>query len=81
MARIETGPAQAGEDWPGIFIRGDDALMAFAPALSKLIDGEAGAIEKSICGSLLRLLREAAVREGQEVQMIALAPAAGAPVG
>ena len=22
---LETGPVQIGEDWPGIFIRGDDA--------------------------------------------------------
>ncbi|HDY89221.1 MAG TPA: hypothetical protein ENH82_14035 [bacterium] len=25
--RIETGPVQFGEDWPGIFIRGDNLLM------------------------------------------------------
>lgn len=24
--RIETGPIQFGEDWPGLFIRGDNAL-------------------------------------------------------
>lgn len=23
--RIETGPTQFGEDWPGVFIRGDDS--------------------------------------------------------
>lgn len=25
-ARVETGPTQFGNDWPGLFIRGDDAL-------------------------------------------------------
>jgi hypothetical protein len=25
--RAETGPMQFGEDWPGVFIRGDDALV------------------------------------------------------
>lgn len=24
--RVETGPLQFGDDWPGIFIRGDNAL-------------------------------------------------------
>ena len=24
--RIETGPTQIGDDWPGVFIRGDDAF-------------------------------------------------------
>jgi hypothetical protein len=24
--RVETGPVQFGEDWPGIFIRGDNAF-------------------------------------------------------
>lgn len=24
--RPETGPMQFGDDWPGVFIRGDDAL-------------------------------------------------------
>ncbi len=24
--RVETGPVQFGDDWPGVFIRGDNAL-------------------------------------------------------
>jgi hypothetical protein len=28
--RVETGPVQFGDDWPGLFVRGDDALaLAF----------------------------------------------------
>jgi hypothetical protein len=30
--RIETGPVQFGDDWPGVFIRGDNALW-FAKCL------------------------------------------------
>lgn len=29
-ARVETGAVQFGDDWPGIFIRGDDALYQAA---------------------------------------------------
>lgn len=41
--RIETGPVQFGNDWPGIFIRGDDLLfrgfiiVAFSKGNEKLI--------------------------------------------
>ena len=35
LQRVESGPIQFGEDdWPGVFIRGDHALM-FAFVLSK----------------------------------------------
>ena len=33
--RVETGPIQFGDDWPGLFIRGDNAL-GFALALKDL---------------------------------------------
>ena len=26
LGRVETGPVQIGEDWPGLFIRGDTAF-------------------------------------------------------
>lgn len=35
--RVETGPIQFGEDWPGIFIRGDAAIF-FAMHLRTLLD-------------------------------------------
>ena len=34
--RVETGPVQFGDDWPGVFIRGDDAL-AFSAYLEHLL--------------------------------------------
>ena len=35
--RPETGPMQFGEDWPGVFIRGDNA-MAYALNLRQIAD-------------------------------------------
>jgi len=32
-ARPETGPMEFDDDWRGIFIRGDDALLGFLPSL------------------------------------------------
>lgn len=28
--RVETGPVRFGDDWPGLFIRGDNAIIAGA---------------------------------------------------
>jgi hypothetical protein len=48
--RIETGPVQFGDDWPGVFIRGDNALW-FAKCLEVALaelparhDDEVGAV-------------------------------------
>jgi hypothetical protein len=46
--RVETGVMQFGDDWPGIFIRGDDAL-SFAHAIAH---GSLGRL-----GELVELLR------------------------
>ena len=62
MARLETGIIQEGDDWPGLFIRGDRALVAFSPALKALIDGKAGPMEMALCQSLLRLLNSTDVK-------------------
>lgn len=34
--RVETGPVQFGDDWPGVFIRGDNAFF-YARGLERLI--------------------------------------------
>lgn len=42
-SRPETGPMQFGEDWPGVFIRGDHALFysfSLAQFLKKFKDDE-----------------------------------------
>ena len=37
MMRIETGPVQFGDDWPGTFIRGDNAAY-YAMLLKDLLE-------------------------------------------
>lgn len=54
--RPETGALQVNDDWPGVFIRGDNAIMGYAPALEALLEGRASAIDTMMCQSLLRLL-------------------------
>jgi hypothetical protein len=39
--RVETGPIQFGDDWPGTFIRGDNAFH-YAFHLKLLLDNMAG---------------------------------------
>ncbi len=36
MTRLETGPMQFGDDWPGVFIRGDNAAH-YAIAIDTLL--------------------------------------------
>lgn len=38
-SRVESGPVQFGDDWPGIFFRGDDAL-ATAMYLQYVLDNQ-----------------------------------------
>lgn len=40
--RVETGPVQFGDDWPGLFVRGDNALY-----YAHLLSGIIGRLEKS----------------------------------
>jgi hypothetical protein len=56
--RIETGPVQFGDDWPGLFIRGDNAAMyanAIHNALEE-IDKEGEIIDSVSYGVLRNLL-------------------------
>jgi hypothetical protein len=62
--RVETGPVQFGdEDWPGIFIRGDQALH-FSFTLKALIDCDVEGlteIERAILRGLADTLGSCAV--------------------
>lgn len=56
--RAETGSIQFGDDWPGVFIRGDNA-MYYAMQLQMLLDGSIGPddfITKTTLEGLARLL-------------------------
>lgn len=43
--RVETGPVQFGDDWPGTFVRGDNG-MGYAMAIN-MLSGELEQIELS----------------------------------
>lgn len=68
--RVETGPVAFGDDWPGVFIRGDNALIGYAPALSRVLGDLEQPDLRSAAGkafdlmemrSLLELLRSCAL--------------------
>lgn len=73
MARPETGLIQFGDDWPGIFMRGDNAASAailLSEALSKVQrTGALNAIELSQLHGLARSLKSADVRVGVPVRL------------
>ena len=69
--RLETGVIQEGDDWPGVFIRGDNAFH-YARVLAALIQGTAGELEKRQAKSLLKLLQRSNVQAGEKPQMVKL---------
>jgi len=44
--RVETGAVRFGDDWPGVFIRGDDAI-GYASALRRAVEKVAEAHNRS----------------------------------
>lgn len=80
QVRLETGVLRAEGDWPGVFIRGKDAVLAYAPHLEAVLkrardfDRQGGAGESleaaqdiRMVEELLELLRDSMVRPGQIV--------------
>lgn len=61
--RAETGPMQFGDDWPGIFIRGDNALWmsAMLETIIPMIPEDKW-VERSSLDSIKELLRSCGVR-------------------
>lgn len=70
--RAETGPMQFGDDWKGVFIRGDQALMLYAPMLSAALDllpvGPEAQLMRGTIGGLVQLLRDANQHSARDVQ-------------
>jgi len=64
--RVETGPVQFGDDWPGVFIRGDNAAM-HAMNLEAVCRGEGGALALIALDGLRRLLAGAVVGPAREL--------------
>lgn len=59
--RVETGAVQFGDDWPGVFIRGDNAF-AYAMALETVLDGRKDVFAEANARNLVNLLRSSDVR-------------------
>lgn len=53
--RLETGPLQINEDWPGIYIRGDNAFF-FANAIRSILNGQNDFLTKGALESLQHML-------------------------
>lgn len=49
--RVETGAVRFGDDWPGLFIRGDDCLQLYL--LLKQTEGMVDPLEKMFVNELL----------------------------
>ena len=74
--RVETGAVEFEypegtedpKDWPGVFIRGDNALMLYAPALEHILkkadlDGSVlDTMHMNTCMGLIDLLKECQVK-------------------
>jgi hypothetical protein len=58
-ARPETGPMQFGDDWPGVFIRGDDAFgyaFALRRAVERLAEFDSSSVDVARLADLVELL-------------------------
>lgn len=77
--RVETGPIQFGEDWPGLFIRGDNAFahvvglvdvykkMLANPGISRLDLMRLRGIIRDLCScNINEALRERLLKEVEE---------------
>jgi len=66
--RVETGPVQFGDDdWPGVFIRGDNALAAaiYLEEAVELYARARGPIMAAVLRGLLDTLRSCDVRAAE----------------
>lgn len=58
--RVESGPIQFGDDWPGTFIRGDTAAL-YAITLDAYMKGSRDPISDAIMRGLLQSLTSSRV--------------------
>jgi len=68
MTRPETGVMQFEGDWPGVFIRSDNAFM-YAHHLELLNTGAYIAVSRKVIDGLIALLRSCDTRNNPEAQM------------
>lgn len=55
LQRVETGAIQFGDDWPGVFIRGDNAAY-YSRALDSIMTGNADPVTVCAVAGLRKLL-------------------------
>ena len=71
--RIESGPTQFGQDWPGLFLRGDECL-GYALALQEFLKRnpiqDNHTIEDAPVKGLLEMLRSPDTRRRVKVQKL-----------
>lgn len=56
-----------GDDWPGVFIRGDNALY-FASVLRRILSGAANDLDRVSAADIVRALEASHVESGQAPQ-------------
>jgi hypothetical protein len=71
--RPETGPMEFQEDWPGVFIRGDEA-MGMAMYLEMKLNGVESPIYDACLRGLVATLRGCDARNSPNVQRAMLLP-------
>lgn len=77
--RVETGPIQFGDDWPGIFLRGDNAF-GYALALQEAMETIPEGFNKIQIRSLCKLLGEAiAISTPPNSELLKMAEKSGPP--
>jgi hypothetical protein len=59
-SRVETGPMQFGDDWPGVFFRGDNALV-FAMMLEQALKEMPDTITRHMMEGLISDFRSCSV--------------------
>jgi hypothetical protein len=64
-SRVETGPIRFGDDWPGSFIRGDEAAW-YASCLEAVLDGTAARFQQIALVGLLGDLKDSNLRNHPE---------------
>lgn len=66
--RVETGPVQFDDDWPGVFIRGDNAL-GFAQSLEAMLNSHPSLnfVHVAVCQGLLKTLKSCHVRDNPDM--------------
>jgi hypothetical protein len=70
--RVETGAVQFGDDWPGLFVRGDNC-MGYAMSLSRMLKAyeslpidKQSPLDEVITRGLLQLLTEPLLSPGKK---------------